>query len=305
MITNYNIAGIMLQVRHRDDGIFKYINEELKDYKYDGLYIGDIFIDINAGNNNLNLPAKAIRILYSYDYLKASYDNKIYSLKHRKSMICTNYKNKTASINYVLADKEIVNEFRCSIKWLIIKSIEEKGMAYIHGAAARYNNKNILFTGDSGSGKSSCLLRLISAGAEIISDDNVLVNGRKITPFCLKTSVKGDMVERFNLKSDQDKSFLKPGIKGDLDGFDIIIFPKIWNHSESKFTPIDEKDAVSILADIYLKETRLINVPAMKHEEILRRYKNIAKGSKCYIFYAGNQEQEVREALLNFLGNKR
>lgn len=48
-------------------------------------------------------------------------------------------------------------------------------MAIIHANCVRYQNKGILITGASGSGKSDLALRIIDQGGELVSDDYVNV----------------------------------------------------------------------------------------------------------------------------------
>jgi hypothetical protein len=46
---------------------------------------------------------------------------------------------------------------------------------YIHAAAVRWNDKIFAFLGDRGSGKSTVCLRLAKAGAQILSDDHIML----------------------------------------------------------------------------------------------------------------------------------
>ncbi|MBT5185175.1 MAG: hypothetical protein HOM01_00100, partial [Kordiimonadaceae bacterium] len=46
-------------------------------------------------------------------------------------------------------------------------------MAFVHASCVRFEEKGILILGPSGSGKSDLALRLIDAGAILISDDYV------------------------------------------------------------------------------------------------------------------------------------
>ena len=48
----------------------------------------------------------------------------------------------------------------------------------IHATCVALNNRGVLLTGKSGSGKSDLALRLIEAGAILVSDDQVVVTNR-------------------------------------------------------------------------------------------------------------------------------
>ena len=59
----------------------------------------------------------------------------------------------------------------------------------IHGTAVSWHKKGIIFTGESGSGKSTAALLLISKGAKLVADDQIILNIRKNKCFasCPKT----------------------------------------------------------------------------------------------------------------------
>jgi serine kinase of HPr protein (carbohydrate metabolism regulator) len=79
------------------------------------------------------------------------------------------------------------------MKWLIIKAAERLGHTYVHGSALRYQDRNLLFAGDSGSGKSSFLFRLLTSGWENpITDDALLLSNQQIIPFVLNVSMRSD-----------------------------------------------------------------------------------------------------------------
>lgn len=59
----------------------------------------------------------------------------------------------------------------------------------IHGTAVAYQDKGLLLTGPSGSGKSSMALQLIGLGAELVADDRVILShmGDQIEMSCPAT----------------------------------------------------------------------------------------------------------------------
>ena len=86
-------------------------------------------------------------------------------------------------------------------------------------------------------------------------------------------------------------------------GIDVLIFPKIWNHKLSEITPVTSEKALEELKRIYLNEKKVMDLPAPNEDIVLNNYKQIIENTRCFIFYAGNNEEEVREKLLQFLNN--
>jgi len=300
MITYYKIANLIVQIKHNNDELFRHVHDELKYYKSKELQIGDILIEINAGNDDFSIPKKAI----IKSGTKMVHNSKDYILKFNEALIVADFKNKRIKVNYMIVNPEVLNLLKWTIKRLIINTAEESGFIYIHGAALRYKGKNIIFSGDSCSGKSSCLLRLYRAGAKLISDDNILVKDMQLIPFCLKTTINQDLAERFNieninLKFDARDNLMKENTKG----ADILIFPKIWNHKLSEIISVTKAEAVEELKKIYFREIRIMDLPALNKDILFKNYKKIIEKTKCFTLYAGNDEKEVKRTLLQFLDN--
>jgi len=179
-------------------------------------------------------------------------------------------------------------------------------MTYIHGAAVMYHGKSIVFTGDSRSGKSSSMMRLVNDGAKIISDDNVLFRDGLLIPFYIKTTINEDFARRFNILDGR----LKPGqyvdINAVIKGIDKIIFLKMWNNNTSEMIPIDYKKALLHMMRIYKKEVQYNLLFDWDRESpevnkiIFQKYSILLEHAKCYEFYAGPNESEVRAKLLRF-----
>jgi len=57
--------------------------------------------------------------------------------------------------------------------------LEEKSLLNLHASAVSFSGKGILILGASGSGKSKLALALISCGAILIADDQVILSNQK------------------------------------------------------------------------------------------------------------------------------
>ncbi|MBW2992374.1 hypothetical protein KY345_04115 [Candidatus Woesearchaeota archaeon] len=302
MINNYKIADFIVQIRHNNDELFRYINDELKFYGTKELQIGDALIEINAGNDDFTIPKKAVRIFSNKPGIKVRSDGVDYILRPDEALIVMDFRRKRVKINYVIANANVLLMLRWAVKWLIIKTAENKGLAYIHGAAVRYKGKNIVFAGDSGSGKSSCLLRMLRAGAQLISDDNTFVDPR-IIPFSLKPAVSKDLIKRFQIKG-QDEEVYKHHIQDSNIGMiDLLILLKVWHHDTSEVTPVMPDDAVAELENIYFREMKITEIEVQDKNISIQKYRQAIGSARCFTLYAGNDEEEVKETLLNFIEN--
>ena len=282
MKSYYKFANVVMEIEHNGDDLFRHIDDEIKYYHAD-------------------------RMSFIEDKYLYAYDHKTYIFKKNNFVIIMDYKNKNIAVNYLESNLDIYSTLRGLIKWLFIKSAEDKGLVYIHGAAINYKGKNIVLTGDSNSGKSSSLLRFIQDGAKVISDDSVILDGDRLVPFTLKTKIDEDSAKRFNLKPDLFDIGKHMDHEKDYRNVDMVLFLKVWNNETSEFKPLLYEQALLNLMRIYKKEIRFTvwSNWDKKNEELSRfifeKYSSILKGAKCFEFYAGYDEPEVRKKLLGFL----
>ena len=142
-----------------------------------------------------------------------------------------------------------------AFKWLVIKALEKDGYGYIHGSCLSLNEKLVVFSGDPGSGKSSCAMRLINKGAKLVSDDAVLFKDHRILPFDQSPSVRGDFAERFGVSQGlviPDDGCLTSPVSHPLR---LVIFPRVWRSEESEYRELSHAEAMERLLATYVKET--------------------------------------------------
>jgi hypothetical protein len=302
----YCVAGICLRMNHEGDELFDWINDEIKYYKSEKN--GNFDCEVNLfRSSEIKIYEKAIRSavdekgreLYSFGHL-------LQVTKNKNFVIELDFDKKRINVTYKSDEAELYSLVRGFIKWLFIKSAEDKGLAYIHAAAVNYKGKNIIIAGDTNSGKSSFVMRLIQNGAKVISDDSMLIRQNELIPFTFKAAVDSDFSERFGVKQELFAvgNFLG---KDKYKGADILFFINIWNSQKSEIKPVDYNHALLNLIKIYKKESGLMVWSSWERNNseklklIFERYSLLIEKTKCFEFFAGNDEREIREKMLVFL----
>jgi hypothetical protein len=152
----------------------------------------------------------------------------------------------------------------------ISENLKYNSLYSFHSAALLSNGVGYLFSGDSGSGKTTSTLSLISAGFKYVSDDVVLleeVNGEIIAHSLAKTlNVDRDLAGRFPDFVKKENLPTDTGVKMSLDitqlipdSFipylrpDVIIFVKKNLDGNSRILPLSQAEVYSKL----LKQTVL------------------------------------------------
>ena len=301
----YQFANVTLKIEHENDPIFSYIDKEISNYRSDKKgYIG--IAKINPKTTEIKIPEKAIRTNVFDGQSIYSHNQQAFIVgKNREYSIILNLGKKEIIVDHIEDTDELRKMLRWLLKWIIIISAQENGLVYLHASAGNYKGKNIIFCGDSHCGKSSSLLRLIRNGARAISDDSVLFDGKNLIPFTLNTTIDEDLRNRFRMDSnfniekyiDHDLNYGKP---------DLIIFLKVWNYGKSQFQELDYNKALLNLMQIYKKEIPFVWSILEKDStktagEVFKNYASLLEGVKCYEFFAGSDEEEVRNKLISFL----
>lgn len=125
-----------------------------------------------------------LRVGYFYDDIAeiTVADGGIIVDKKKKMILCFN--QTLRKIYFVsdgsqqLAQKDVVKTIREMITW----EMEKRGYFLFHAAAVEKDGKSILFSGESGVGKTTIMLGLLEKGYHFLSNDRVLigVEGRKV-----------------------------------------------------------------------------------------------------------------------------
>jgi len=305
MESHYNLASVILKIEHSGDDFFRRMDDELKYYRA-GAGPHDCLARFSRGGG-WSIPEKAVRTNV-LDNGSIYFDGgEIYIREKRdRYLIRMNLGKKELSVDYGADCVGLHEHLRWLLKWLVIKSAEDKGLAFIHASAASFKGQTIVFCGDSKCGKSSSLMRLIQSGATAISDDSVLSDGKRIFPFTLKTSVDEDFARRFGV----DPGLFDIGRHADHKSVygkaDCVIFLRIWNNSTSEIRPLGYNKALLGLIRIYKKEIPfqwfgLDKDAGDGSAAIFSRYASILENAGCFEFFQGSDEDEVRGTLLRFL----
>ncbi len=297
---------ITLKVVHENDALFTWLDDEIKYYRSDKKSECDCFLSLRPNSKKIGIPDKA---LFSstdtrgrWTYTKG---DTVYIHKDKKYTISVDYGNKKVTAEYTKPTKEIYEILRGMVKWGFIRSAEQKGLVYIHSSAVHYKNKNIVFSADTNNGKSSSAMRLLGAGATLITDDSILIDGENLIPFTFKTAVDTDFAKRFKIKPtnldvgrhmDQAKKYKH---------IDIVVFLHIWNSKKSEMRALPYEQALLKMIRIYKKEDRITawhnwDKNAAAHSKLIfKKYAEILQGAKYFEFYAGSNENEVKKTLFN------
>jgi hypothetical protein len=135
----------------------------------------------------------------------------------------------------------------------------------------------------------------------------VIFDGTHIIPFTLNTSIDNDLEKRFGIESG---SFDIGSFMDHYERYskaDIVIFLRIWNSDKSEARPMESSKALLAMMKGYQKELGFTPYAARDRtdpdlqKQIFNRYSALLEKAKCFEFYAGYDEEEVRSALIGFL----
>lgn len=129
-------------------------------------------IYIKKGNVDY-LNYNATRENHISDNFVVLFNDESMLLNLNKQGILIYIKDDTVVVDYKDLYEHIV--FNNLVELIIPYFYHKKGCLVLHAASCRYNGKTILFTADSGVGKTTLLLSLLKLGAAYISDDIVCI----------------------------------------------------------------------------------------------------------------------------------
>jgi hypothetical protein len=306
MDDRYRFAGVSLRITHDGGGLFSGIDREIRFYKEHGTADPDCTASFER-KDGVSVPDKAVRTDVMGAQAVYLHEGRVYLVgKDKDYIIGMDFERKHLAVRYARESKALQNVSRWLLKWLIIKTAEGKGVSYVHASAAHYKGKNIIFCGDSHCGKSSSLIRLVREGARAISDDSVIFDGTHLIPFTLNTTIDEDLEKRFGIESSSFDigSHMDHGER--YGKADIVVFLRIWNSGKSEARPLERSKALLSLMKGYQKEvgftpfSRDRNDPELQ-KRLFARYSTLLEDAECFEFFAGNDEEEVRKALIGFL----
>ena len=308
MIQTYTFAGMILQIVHENDQLFREMDDELQTYKGNDGSKPYYTVILYPDRNEFQPPAGAVRAWYGEGRAVYMHGNSGYIWKKDSFLIKIDYVKRVIEARYRGYEEQLHLQVRSLIKWyFFIRGSEARGLTYIHAAAAHYEGLNILFSGDSHCGKSSSLLRLVKNGARVITDDAVIIDGNRLIPLFLKTAVDSDFALRFNISGDALNAghYVVPEIP--LTGIDMIFFLHIWYNEVTLIKKQEYRQALLNLMRIYRKEAQFNLISDREKEspdtyrKVFDSYAMVLKNAVCLDVYAGYDEIEVENTLIGFL----
>lgn len=314
--SHYKISDVLLCIKHDHSILYEQLHHEIKRHAIDSQKESNSEIHIRSCAEIPQPPEGAILIGKWFHEQREEYilENKRFLRIQNKVLIISDYVNQKMEIVHGAFDKDVLTFSRIAMKWLIIKVAERFGHTYVHGSALRYKNRNLLFAGDSGSGKSSFLFRLLRLGGQIITDDALLLKEQQIIPFSLNVSMRSDFAKRFGLSIANEKKLRfdlselvcsdeKPhfvDVKQKVEGLDILVLPRVHYSKTSHIEACTAKQAMERLGQIYEKEVSW-NAFVEPPDAVKAKYKKMLEKSICIFFYAGHEEEEIKNVFFNWL----
>lgn len=204
---------------------------------------------------------------------------------------------------------QIFEKIRFIAKRAVIRLLEDRGLVSIHGSAASDEEGALLFTGVSGSGKTTSLLALLVRGYRMLTDDTILMNEKAVLPFHLRSMIHRDTLERFpslasaiaknsTWNDEADGWWMQ---LGDLYSVQhepaiprAVFCTHIWNSLRSSCREIEPTKMLSVLLKSYRMEASIIFPPT---PEQLKRafsvYSKIVEEKPCYHLYIGKDPERL------------
>jgi len=195
---------------------------------------------------------------------------------------------------------------RFLLKWMLIKALEKKDIAYIHGSGVERDGSSLFFVGPTGFGKTHALVTFLLEDYRLITDDTIFFGDERVLPFHLRSNIHRDMVEKFPVlkRGLSDKSTFVPGPGWLIDLGDIfsvqekkvqpskLFYTYVWNAAETKIEVIPKKEMLSRLFHVYQIELDKSIWFNHNKEEAMRKifpnYSALVQKADCYKVYAGS-----------------
>jgi serine kinase of HPr protein (carbohydrate metabolism regulator) len=301
-----NSRDLMKEIRN-DFGIFEVHNVARFD--------GKMKISLTYDEFPLEIPKYAIREAV----LQAEPDTAIYSisemkfLEEKKKFLLRVESEKNQVIGYTNSPSRISSLLRFLLKWMLIKSLEKKGMAFIHGSGVEKNGASLFFVGPSGFGKTHILITLLRENYRLITDDTILFKNGKVLPFHIRSKILTDMLNKFPFLKEKIESSNQIGRSQliDLGKFFAVqkknispsklFYVYVWNAPETKIEILPKKEMLSRLLHIYQVEMKTSPVSNANNEEIMKNvldeYYKFTEKSDCYKIYAGNDLSKFKDSI--------
>ncbi len=215
----------------------------------------------------------------------------------------------------------IFEKVRFLTKRLLVKAVEDSGLFWMHGSAVCDGNGDgaLLFTGVSGSGKTTSLLTMLERGYRMVTDDVIILREKEVLPFYLRSMIHTKTVERFPSLRKAFSSVGAGEYSAQSDGIWLSlgqlysaeekpVAPRalfnthVWNSERSECRPATDMKTVPKLIRNYMLESGSIFEP---HQDQARRvfsaYSSLASSIPCFDLYVGRSTPGLYEAIMGAL----
>ena len=203
---------------------------------------------------------------------------------------------------------------RFLLKWLVIKSLEKNGIAFIHGSGVERDGSSLFFIGPSHFGKTYTLIIFLLNEYKLITDDTILFRDDKVLPFYLRSRIHLNTFKQFPALEQglNDRSTRLPEIGWFIDLKSLfsfqenevrpskLFFINIWNASETKIEVIPKKQMLARLLHTYqieLEHTLYNQNKDKAMRNIFHNYNAFVEMANCYEVYAGSDTSFFLDAM--------
>lgn len=312
--TSHTIQGMNINVTC-DQRLYSRISNYLG-FFYPGEprpYIRPLSYDISIRKTPPPIPGNAVKTLRAGELTSYSSDTDSYYTLKNGSII---YFNSILGRAEGFIRKETLNDPERLFSLIgapISENLKYNSLYSFHSAALFSKGVGYLFSGDSGSGKTSSTLSLISAGYKYVSDDVVLleeVNGVIIANSLAKTlNIDRDMAGRFPYLLKDETYPAEAGTKMSFDitksfpdSFiphlrpDVIIFVKKNLNGTSRALPLSQTEVFKRL----LKQTVLATNKEVSRNQ-LKAYGMLVRQVRGFELLNGRDIYENPETLVHIM----
>ncbi len=146
---------MLLEINPENDALFQALRADLSLYECATEKAPHCTVTLKNLLNAPTLEDKAV-LVRNYPWIPVKEykgDKTKYLINENIFCIHTDFKKQSLSVNYSESQPLTVNAVKNSLKWLIIKTIENMDGIYAHASAVHFRDKVILFPGHAGSGK--------------------------------------------------------------------------------------------------------------------------------------------------------
>ncbi|MDI9643817.1 MAG: hypothetical protein QFX35_01210 [Candidatus Verstraetearchaeota archaeon] len=310
-----SIHGAAVYFRIEMDELAADLMEEFREHAGSGSFRSDASLVMRKEDPVQDrLPECAVRVSTVFPSSSVfAHRGKIYIHDPGNYLICTSPESLEVSI-WASPSARIFEKVRYLSKHLVVKALERRGFHWIHGSSVSQGPGGgaLIFTGVSGSGKTTCLLTMLENGYRMVSDDVVLLKESLVFPFYLRSMIHTGTVRRFpSLRKAFERSRYDPGADGSWVNLGeyfpvqkeavkpVAIFnTSVWNSESSECRPSTPAKTVPRLVRNFLLESGSIFEPSQEYARAaFAAFSSIAESVPCFDLYVGRGNRSLYEAV--------